>query len=81
MINRNWVILPSSIKAGLIEENGAANLSRKQWVERPWDVLYGPPRVSLGLHDQVPSKLAFRSRRTPAPVMLNRLRALGYTVS
>ena len=32
-------------------------------------------------NDQVPSKLAFRSRSTPAPEMLNRLRALGYNVS
>ena len=32
-------------------------------------------------NDHVPSKLAFRSRSTPAPVMLNRLRALGYNVS
>ncbi len=32
-------------------------------------------------NDQVPSKLAFRSRSTPAPEMLNRLRSLGYNVS
>ena len=32
-------------------------------------------------NDHVPSKLAFRSRSTPAPAMLNRLRALGYKVS
>ena len=30
---------------------------------------------------QVPSKLAFRSRSTPAPVMLDRLKTLGYHVS
>ena len=32
-------------------------------------------------NDQVPSKLAFRSRSTPAPEMLDRLRSLGYNVS
>ncbi len=32
-------------------------------------------------NDQVPSKLVFRSRSTPAPAMLDRLRALGYPVS
>ena len=32
-------------------------------------------------NDQVPSKLTFRSRSTPAPEMLNRLRSLGYKVS
>ena len=30
--------------------------------------------------EDVPSKLAFRSKSTAAPVMLNRLRALGYNV-
>ncbi len=32
-------------------------------------------------NDQVPSKPVFRSRSTPAPVMLGRLRALGYQAS
>ena len=38
--------------------------------------------ISISHHnDRVPSKLAFRSRSTPAPTMLDRLRALGYNVS
>ena len=32
-------------------------------------------------NDQVPSKLAFRSRSIPVPEILDRLRSLGYNVS